>query len=79
MVLLECAQNQAYFPLSPPASCTNAHKKRAIVAFVRSILTAIYHMLSNGVLFEDLGADYYNSFNKERKINLLLSKLTKLG
>lgn len=79
MVLLECVQNQAYFPLSPPASCTNAHKKRAIVAFVRSILTAIYHMLSNGELFEDLGADYYNSFNKERKINLLLSKLTKLG
>ena len=54
-------------------------KKSAIVAFVRSILTAIYHMLSNGELFEDLGADYYSSFNKERKINLLLSKLTKLG
>lgn len=54
-------------------------KKRAIVAVAHSILTAIYHMLSNGEFFKDLGADYYNNFNKERKINLLLAKLTKLG
>lgn len=36
-------------------------------------------MLSNGELFKDLGADYYNNVNKERKINSLLAKLTKLG
>jgi len=54
-------------------------KKRAIVAVTHSILTAIYHMLSNGELFKDLGADYYNNVNKERKINSLLAKLIKLG
>lgn len=54
-------------------------QKRAIVAVAHSVLTAIYHMLSNGEFFKDLGADYYNNFNKERKINLLLAKLTKLG
>lgn len=56
-----------------------AAKKRAIVAVTHSILTAIYHMLSNGELFKDLGADYYNNVNKERKINSLLAKLIKLG
>ena len=54
-------------------------KKRAIVAVAHSILTAISHMLSNGEPFNDLGADYYNNFNKEHKINQLLAKLTKLG
>lgn len=27
----------------------------------------------------DLGADYYNQFNKERKINAYLKKLKELG
>ena len=36
-------------------------------------------MRSNGELFKDLGADYYNNFNKEHKINQLLAKLIKLG
>ena len=54
-------------------------KKRAIVAVAHSILIAIYHMLSTGEVFKDLGADYYNQFNKERKIHSLLAKLDKLG
>lgn len=29
----------------------------------------IYHILKDGVEFKDLGAEYYNQFNKERKIN----------
>lgn len=44
-------------------------KKRAAVAVAHSMLIAIYHMLKEGVTFEDLGADYYNRFNTERKIN----------
>ena len=35
-------------------------------------------MLSNGKFFKDLGADYYNNFNKERKINSFIFKPTKL-
>ncbi|MBO7401907.1 MAG: IS110 family transposase, partial [Lachnospiraceae bacterium] len=44
-------------------------KKRAYVAVAHSMLVAIYHILKDGVVFKDLGADYYNQFNKERKIN----------
>ena len=36
-------------------------------------------ILKDGVAFQDLGADYYNQFNKERKINVYLKKLKALG
>lgn len=54
-------------------------KKRAYVAVAHSMLVAIYHILKNGVVFKDLGADYYNQFNRERKINAYLKKLEALG
>ena len=54
-------------------------KKRAYVAIAHTILIAIYHILKEGVTFKDLGADYYNQFNKERKINAYLKKLKALG
>ncbi len=54
-------------------------KKRAYVAVAHSMLIAIYHILKDGVIFKDLGADYYNQFNKERKINAYLKKLRELG
>ena len=54
-------------------------KKRAYVAVAHSMLVAIYHMLKDGVEFKDLGADYYNQFNRERKIHAYLKKLKALG
>ena len=43
------------------------------------MLVAIYHVLKDGVVFKDLGAGYYNQFNRERKINTYLKKLKALG
>ncbi len=59
----------------------SAHRgsKRAYVAVAHSMLIAIYHILKDGVVFKDLGADYYNQFNTERKINAYLKKLKSLG
>jgi len=59
--------------------CVHRGKKRALVAVAHSMLTAIFHVLKYGVVFEDLGAEYYNQFNKERKINSYLKKLKALG
>lgn len=53
--------------------------KRAYVAVAHSMLIAIYHILKDGVKYQDLGAEYYNKFNKERKINAYLKKLKALG
>ncbi len=54
-------------------------KKRAYLAVAHSMLIAIYHILKDGVAFKDLGAEYYNQFNRERKINAYLKKLNALG
>lgn len=43
------------------------------------MLIAIYHILNDGVKYEDLGAEYYNQFNRERKNNACLKKLKELG
>ena len=43
------------------------------------MLIAIYHMLKDSAHVQDLGAEYYNQFNTERKINAYLKKLKALG
>lgn len=53
--------------------------KKAYVAVAHSMLIAIYHVLKYGTVFKDLGADYYNQFNKESKINAYIKKLKVLG
>lgn len=82
--LVQCAHSavmvkSTYFYAQYQRLSVRRGKKRAIVAVAHSILIAIFHMLSTGEAFIDLGADYYNHFNKERKINSLLAKLKNLG
>lgn len=43
--------------------------KCAYVAVAHSMLIMVCHIRKEGVVFEDLGAYYYNQFNKERMIN----------
>ena len=53
--------------------------KKAIVAVAASILTAIYHMLKDGTMFQDLGADHFNHRTKEQQKNRLVKRLAELG
>jgi len=53
-------------------------KKRAVVAVAHSMIIAIYHVLS-GQPFVDLGANFYDQFSTEKKINSYLTKLKQLG
>ena len=43
------------------------------------MLIAIYAVLKFGNGFRDLGFDYYNQFNREKKISAYLKKLKALG
>ena len=43
------------------------------------MLMTMYHILKDGVVFKDFRDDYYNQFNKERKINMYHKKLKALG
>ena len=52
---------------------------RATIAVAHSMLIAIYHMLKTGSAYRELGSEYYNQFNQEKKIQSYLKKLSALG
>jgi hypothetical protein len=43
------------------------------------MITAIYHMLKDGTLYQDLGPNYLNARHKEREQNRLIKRLADLG
>ena len=53
--------------------------KKAIIAVAASILTAVYHMLKNGVPYRDLGPQHFDSRNKRAQAKRLLARLRNLG
>jgi transposase len=53
--------------------------KKAIIAVAASILTAIYHMLRDGVGYRELGADHFDKRDKTKTIQRLVRKLNSLG
>lgn len=82
--LITCAHaavknKKSYFHTQFMRISAHHGNKRAYVAVAHSMLIAIYPILKDGVIFKDLGAEYYNQFNKERKINAYLKKLKTLG
>jgi transposase len=53
--------------------------KKAIVAVAASILTAAYHMLKNGTLYQDLGANHFDQRAKGKHVLRLVNRLQNLG
>jgi transposase len=53
--------------------------KKAIVAVAASILTAIYHMLKDGTMYQDLGADHFNRRSTDQQKTRLVKRLADLG
>jgi transposase len=53
--------------------------KKAIGAVAASILTAAYHMLKNGALYQDLGANHFDNRNKGKQVLRLVNRLQNLG
>jgi transposase len=53
--------------------------KRALGAVKHSILTAIWHMLSTGETYRDLGADFFTNRDPERQTRRLVKQLERLG
>lgn len=52
---------------------------RASVAVAHSILAAVYHMLSTGEVYNDLGGDYFARRDPERTTRRLVAQLEQLG
>ena len=69
----------SYFSAQFSRICAHRGTKRAYVAVAHSMLIAIYHVLSTGEVFKDLGSNYYDQFNKERKAKSMVKRLNALG
>lgn len=83
-ILTQCAKSArsvkgSYFSAQYQRIAARRGKNRATLAVAHSMLIAIYHMLRNNVPFRDLGSDYYDSFNRDRKIHGYLKRLKALG
>jgi transposase len=53
--------------------------QKAICAVAASLLTAIYHMLKNGTVHQDLGGDHFDHRSTEVRTKRLVAQLAKLG
>src|SRR5262245_16509404 len=53
--------------------------KKAIIAVAALILTAIYHMLKDGTMYQDLGPNHIDPRARERQKNRLVKRLANLG
>jgi transposase len=52
---------------------------RAAVAIAHKILVSIWHMLSNGTFYQDLGADFLDRMDRERTSKHLVRRLVNMG
>ena len=83
-ILTQCAKSaktvkSSYFFAQYQRISARRGKNRATLAVAHSMLIAIYHILENKTAFHDLGSDYYDFFNRDRKINSYLKRLKALG
>ena len=53
--------------------------KKAILAVAASMLTAIYHMLKDGTLYQDLGRNYFDRRSTDQQKKRLVKRLADLG
>lgn len=53
--------------------------KKPILAVASSMLTAVWTMLSNGIVYADLGPDYFSRLDTGKTIQRLLKRLAGLG
>lgn len=83
-ILTQCAKSaktvkSSYFSAQYQRITARRGKNRATLAVAHFMLIAIYHILKNKTAFLDLGSNYYDSFNQDRKINSYLKRLKSLG
>jgi transposase len=82
--LIQCAwaaarKNHCYLQTQYLRLRSRRGAKKAIGAVAASMLTAIYHMIKNGTLYQDLGANHFDLHAKNAQIKRLLNRLQNLG
>ena len=54
-------------------------KKKALVAIGHSILVIVYHVLKNKASYQELGGDYFDQRDAEKRRQRLIHQLESLG
>jgi len=54
-------------------------KRRAAVAVAHSMLIAIYHLIKDGTIYQDLGPNHFDELDRQRVIRRAVSRLQALG
>lgn len=68
-----------YLPTQYRRLAARRGRKRAIVAVAHTLVTDIYHMLAHATPYSDLGADYFDRRERDRKEQRALATLRNLG
>lgn len=83
-LLVQCAwaasrKKDSYFQAQFHRLRSRRGAKKAICAVAASILTAAYHMIKDGTLYQDLGHDHFDKRSKEFQTKRLVRRLADLG
>lgn len=83
-LLVQCAwaasrKKNSYFQAQFHRLRSRRGTKKAICAVAASILTAAYHMLKDGTVYQDLGHDYFDKRSKDTQTKRLVRRLANLG
>jgi transposase len=83
-ILVQCAwaatrKKDSYYGAQFKRLRTKRGPKKAICAVAASMLTAIYHMLTDGTQHQDLGADHFDRRSNEAKDRHHVAQLARLG
>jgi transposase len=82
--LMQCAWaasrvKSSYYPQQYRRLAGRRGKKRAAIAVGHSQLVSIYHMLRDGVAYQDLGAGHFDKLGETRKTKQFVKGLERLG
>lgn len=83
-MLVQCAwsavkKKDSYYKAQFNRLSSRRGPKKAICAVAAAMLTAIYHMLNDGVVHHDLGVDHFDRRSTEIKAKRLVTQLANLG
>jgi transposase len=83
-MVVQCAhaaknKNGSYYQAQYYRLCSRRGPQKAICAVAASMLTAIYHMLKNGTVYQDLGTDHFKRQSKTTQTMRLVKRLKNLG
>jgi transposase len=59
--------------------CVRKGSPKAVMALAHHLITVVYHVLSRGEVYTELGGDYYDRRNKPKVVARLLQRLSRLG